>query len=82
MVVQELRSGHGSATVTLSYSEIRELTNLLFHTQQEKEKYTDHIKELDLEFNILHELVKDGGLQMLVPRYRVEEVMDREEETT
>lgn len=79
MVVHELRSGHGSATITLSYSEIRELTNLLFHTQQEKEKYTDHIKELDLEFNILHELVKDGGLQLLVPRYRINEVTSQED---
>lgn len=79
MIVQELKSGHGSATVTLSYSEIRELTNLLFHTQQEKERYTDHIKELDLEFNILHELVKDGGLQMLVPRYRVNEITSQED---
>ena len=79
MIVQELRNGHGSATVTLSYSEIRELTNLLFHTQQEKEKYTDHIKELDLEFNILHELVKDGGLQMLAPRYRINEITSQED---
>ena len=81
MVVQEVRSGHGGATVTLSYSEIRELTNLLFNTQQEKEKYTERVKELDLEFNILHELVKDGGLQMLVPRYRVAEVISEEETT-
>ena len=81
MVVRDVRSRHGGATVTLSYSEIRELTNLLFHTQQEKEKYTDCIKELDLEFNILHELVNDGGLQMLVPRYRIEEVVSEEETT-
>lgn len=88
MTVKELKSGCGSAVVELMYGEIRDLANLLYkereqlHKQQEKGRYTDNIEELELEFNALQELTKGGGLQIIVTRYNIEEVMSRKKKTS
>ena len=85
MVVKELKSGCGSAVVNLTYGEIRDLANLLYKErnqlseQQEKGKHTDRIEELELEFNALQELTKGGGLQVMVTRYSIKDIMNKEE---
>ncbi len=87
MIVKELKSEKSWATVELSYGEIRDLANLLYkekeqlHEQQEKGNYTDNIEELHLEFNALQELTKGGGLQMLVTRYNIKEILNKKAES-
>ena len=80
MVVKELKNGNTYATVTLSYEEIRDLANLLFDANTKaQEQGSDKFEELDLEFNVLQELTKGGGLQLLVTRYNIKRLSGEEE---
>ena len=82
MVVKELRSECRGATVALSYKEIRILANLLFYKCEELQKQgtsDEDITELDVQFNVLQELDKGGGLQMLVSRYNINRITNGEE---
>lgn len=82
MVVKELKSECGGATVSLSYKEITTLANLLFFKSEElreKGACDNEITELDVQFNVLQELDKGGGLQMLVSRYNIDRITNRGE---
>jgi len=62
MILKELTSDLGHATVILSYDKIRDLNNLLYEIGKDnKEK----LSSLSRQFNALQLLTKDGGLQFL-----------------
>lgn len=59
MILKELTSDCGHATVTLSYNEIRDLNNLLYEVNKEE------LSALSRQFAVLQLLTKDGGLLFL-----------------
>lgn len=82
MIVKELKSECGGATVSLSYKEITTLAKLLFLKRRElheKGACDNEITELDVQFNVLQELDKGGGLQMLVSRYNIDRIINTKE---
>ena len=73
MIIRELKSGCGTATVTLDYREIVDIERAL---ADEKEKKS-YLGDLARQFAVLHNLTKEGAVELLKPTWW----KDRDEES-
>ena len=65
MIIRELKSGCGTATVTLDYREIVDIGQAL---ADEKEKKS-YLGDLARQFAVLHNLTKEGAVELLKPTW-------------